>query len=112
MNSSREHQTALIVNQIVMHDMILRESIMKSITIHKVDEQLAKRIEREAEETGTSVSRTVKRLLEEALGMKPCRPGPNREQFEAFFDVWSNDDLERFSSSISDMERVDEEEWR
>jgi hypothetical protein len=26
--------------------------------------------------------------------------------------VWSNDDLERFSSSISDMERVDEEEWR
>ncbi len=100
------------MNQIVMHGMIQIGCNVKSITIHKVDEHLAKRIEREAEETGTSVSRTVKRLLEEALGMKPRRLGPNREQFEAFFDVWSDDDLERFSSSISDMERVDEEEWR
>jgi len=85
---------------------------MKSITIHKVDEHLAKRIEKEAEEAGTSITKTVKRLLEEALGMKPARSGPNREQFEAFFNVWSNDDLESFSASISDMQQVDEEEWR
>ena len=43
------------MNQIVMHYMIQMEPKMKSITIHKVDEHLAKRIEREAEETGTSL---------------------------------------------------------
>jgi hypothetical protein len=40
--------------------------------------------------------RTVKRLLEERLGMKPKPQGHNREQFEAFLGIWSEENLEDF----------------
>lgn len=85
---------------------------MKSITIHNVDDQLAALLQRRAEEAGTSVNRTVKRLIEQALGLKPLPEGSNRREFEAFLGTWSDEELSRFSAATADLERVDDEDWR
>ena len=85
---------------------------MKSITIHGVDEQLAARLKRVAAEEGTSMNRTVKRLLQEALGLKPRPPGHNRDQFEAFLGVWSQSEVEEFGQAVADFESIDEDDWR
>ena len=85
---------------------------MKSITIHGVDDQLAARLKQAAESWGTSMNRTIKRLLEEALGMKPRPPEHNREQFEGFCGVWSSDDLGEFQRATAELERVDDGDWQ
>ena len=85
---------------------------MKSITIHGVDDQLAARLKQAAEAAGTSMNRTIKRLLEEALGLKPRPLGHNREQFEAFHGVWSGEDLEAFRRATAAFEQVHDEDWQ
>jgi len=85
---------------------------MKSITIHGVDDDLAARLKRLAKAEGTSVTRTARRLLEEALGMKPRPRGRHREQFEAFLGVWSEEEAETFRQATGDLEQVHEEDWR
>lgn len=85
---------------------------MKSITIHGVDDQLNARLKREAEVAGMSMNRTVKRLLEQALGMKPRPAGRNRKQFEDFCGVWSQDDLEAFREATQDLGEVHPGDWQ
>jgi hypothetical protein len=92
--------------------MIQNEVKMKSITIHGVEDQLAARLKQTAESWGTSMNRTIKRLLEEALGMKPRPPGHNREQFQAFCGAWSSDDLGEFRRATAELERVDDGDWQ
>jgi hypothetical protein len=92
--------------------MVQSEVEMKSITIHGVDEQLAALLKQEAEKVGTSMNRTVKRLLEEALGLKPRSAGRNREVFKEFLGVWSQDDLAAFNAATADFETIDESDWR
>ncbi len=92
--------------------MIQMEVNVKSITIHGVDDQLAGRLKQMAEAGGKSMNRTIKRLLEEALGMKPKPRGHNREQFEAFSGVWSADDLARFRQATTDLEETHEGDWQ
>ncbi len=85
---------------------------MKSLTIHGVDDQLAARLEQVAGASGASMNRTIKRLLEEALGMKPKPQGHNREQFEAFLGVWTEKNAEEFRAATSDLAAVHEGDWR
>lgn len=84
---------------------------MKSISIHGVDDLLMGRLKREAEAAGTSLNRTVKRLLEEAVGMKPRPKGRHRAEFETFLGVWSEEDLNEFRVATEDLERVDQKDW-
>jgi len=84
---------------------------MKSITIHGVDDHLAGLLKKEAERTATSMNRTVKRLLEEAMGLKPRPEGRNREHFESFLGVWSNGEQAEFRAATADFETVDDEDW-
>ena len=85
---------------------------MKSITIHGVDEQLATRLQRTAQDQRTSVNRVVKRLLEEALGLKPRPAGRNREHFEAFAGLWTEQDLEEFRRATAALSQVDGQDWQ
>jgi hypothetical protein len=85
---------------------------MKSMTIHGVDSQLAARLEQVAASDGTSMNRTIKRLLEEALGMKPKPAEHNREQFEAFLGVWSAKNVQEFEEATAELAVVDDGDWR
>ncbi|MCD6192241.1 MAG: hypothetical protein J7L26_02090, partial [Candidatus Aminicenantes bacterium] len=61
---------------------------MKSITIHGLDEEMAKLIKKRAKQEKTSVNRVVKSLLAKALGLGQNQQD-NREEFLDLFGVWS-----------------------
>ena len=83
---------------------------MKSITIHNLDTDVAKAVEKMATSTGLSQNKTVKLLLRKALGLEK-RPKPNQD-FSAFCGLWSNQEAEAFNKTVSLFERIDEDLWQ
>ena len=79
---------------------------MKSITIHGIDEPLEKLIKSRAREEGLSINKTLKRLLEQSLGVKP-NGGDRRKDFEQFCGIWQKEDLADFTNRTKDMRQVD-----
>lgn len=85
---------------------------MKSITIHGLDDRLSEEIERKAKQDGLSLNKTIKRLLEEALGLSLKRKTDRSSEFAEFLGVWSDEDLTQFEESIRDFETIDSKDWK
>ncbi len=83
---------------------------MKSITIHGIDEQMAKLIRRRAQAQGMSLNKTIKELLGSALGIDNAHIRAKREHFEKFFGVWSKKEAEEIEKSLEVFERIDKED--
>ena len=85
---------------------------MSSITIHKMDDYLAKELKRKAKSEKVSVNAMVKQLLAEALGLKVSKEPPHKSEFAAFSGVWSAADVKEFETKTADMNSVNPEDWR
>ena len=85
---------------------------MKSITIHGIDDPLAELIKSKAQSEGLSINKTVKKLLEESLGVKPRDRGINRSDFEEFCGIWSESELTEFEDKTKDLRNVNYEDWQ
>ena len=88
------------------------EKNIKSITIHGIDDPLAELIKSKARSEGLSVNKTVKKLLEEALGVKPQSKGKFRSEFEEFCGIWSESDLKEFEEKTEELRIIRDEDWR
>ena len=84
---------------------------MKSITIHGLDDPLDGLIREKAKSEGISLNKTIKKMLEESLGVKPKNPEDRKKDFLDLFGIWSEKDAEEFDQSIKDFERIDPEDW-
>jgi hypothetical protein len=85
---------------------------MKSITIHNIDEPLAELIKSRAQSEGLSINKTVKKLLEESLGVKPRDKAKNLSDFEEFCGIWSKFELAEFEDATDDLRKVNHEDWK
>ena len=85
---------------------------MKSITIHKIDGPLSELIKSKARSEGLSINKTVKKILEESLGVKPRSGGAFRRDFEEFYSIWSDTELAEFNERIGDLNKIDPEDWQ
>ena len=85
---------------------------MKAITIHNLDDVLAGQLRKKAETEGESLNGIVKRILAEAMGMKPPTAGRHRRDFEAFSGAWSQRDAMEFERHTAEFENVDAEDWK
>jgi hypothetical protein len=79
---------------------------MKSITIHGIDDPLAELIKSKAQSEGLSINKTVKKLLEESLGVKPRKKGINRSDFEEFCGIWTDSELAEFEDHTKDLRKI------
>ena len=59
-----------------------------------------------------SINKTVKKLLEEALGVKPQERGKYREDFEEFCGIWNESDLNEFEEKIKGFRTIHDEDWQ
>ena len=87
---------------------------MKSLTIHGLDEQLEKLLKDKAKANGTSLNKTIKGLLEEALGIRvkfTSKP-VHREYFSKFCGIWTESDLDEFKKVSKDLREIDAEDWQ
>ena len=66
----------------------------------------AELIKSRARSEGLSINKTVKKLLEESLGVKPRIKGINRCYFEEFCGIWSDSELAKFEENTKDLKNI------
>jgi len=85
---------------------------MKSITIHGLDDVVARLIEARARSDGRSLNQTLKALIEESLGVRPRDAVRHARDFEEFLGVWSKAEVAAFGDATEDFRRIEDGEWR
>ena len=85
---------------------------MKSITIHSLDDAVDALIREKARAEGTSLNKTIKKLLEEALGIRPKKHSGHRQDFMDLFGSWTKADAHVFAEEIKDLRSVDLKDWQ
>ena len=85
---------------------------MKSITIHGIDEPLAVLIKSKALSEGLSINKTIKKVLEEAFGVRPRSKDTNRGEFEELCGLWSGSELIEFEQKTQDLRTIDLDDWQ
>ena len=85
---------------------------MKSITIHGIDDPVFTLLKNKASNDGVSLNKTIKKLLDQSLGIKSGQNEPHRGEFDDLCGKWSNEEKSIFDSSIADFEKIDPAEWR
>jgi len=83
---------------------------MRSITIHNIEPELSSRIEKQSHENGTSLNKTIKSLLLEAVGLS-AKGGARLDEFSDLSGVWSRKEANQFMAAISECGKVDKEDW-
>jgi plasmid stability protein len=84
---------------------------MKSITIHGLDDTLDKRIRETAKRKGISLNKTIKKLLEKALGINQEKQKDHRGDYMDLFGTWSEEELKEFNNATSDSRKIDRGDW-
>ena len=84
---------------------------MSSFTVHDLDPLVARLLKERAKTQGASINRTIKRILEEALGVRPSSQS-HRKHFEKLSGKWSKAEARAFEREIADMDVVDPADWR
>jgi hypothetical protein len=83
---------------------------MKSITIYKLDDQVADKLEQLSKEMGVSQNKIIKKLLYQALNMD-IEPTPKRD-LSCVMGSWSKSEFDEFESSRSVFKEIDEDLWK
>jgi len=87
------------------------EDDMKSITIHGLDDPLDTLIRQRAKKNKTSLNKTIKQLLAEALGLKQDDQDNNNKDFQDLSGVWTKKEAIEFIKNTEDFEKIDEADW-
>ncbi len=85
---------------------------MKSITIHDLGEELDRLIREKSRQDQTSLNKTIKHLLAQALGLSVNETQKRRKEFLDLCGVWAESDQLEFEEAIQDFETVNEIDWR
>lgn len=83
---------------------------MKSITIHKIDDETEKRLTELAAKEGVSLNRLIKSVLRESLGIEG-KSRNNESDFAEFCGIWSEEDFEEFKQKVAPLEEINEQDW-
>jgi hypothetical protein len=85
---------------------------MKAITLRQIPTELAEIIEREAQATGTSLNKTVLRLLEKATGVSGRGRRPGRfHDLDELAGSWSAKQAREFDRHLGDQRQLDPDIW-
>ena len=86
--------------------------IMKSITIHKIDEDINKKLNELARNKKMSLNKTVKYLLRKALNLESNSKEFRKKKLSEFLGVWNKNDLNTFKKATAEFEKISEEDWK
>jgi hypothetical protein len=84
---------------------------MKSITIHKLDDLLAEKIEALAKENGASLNTTIKLLLRRSLQIETGPDASSKSGYRQFLGKWNESEANEFDAAVEDFSTIDETDW-
>ena len=85
-----------------------KTATMNAITLHALDEPLAKRLRITAEREGKSLNQTAKGLLAAALGLASAPRRRVRNGLGRFCGTLADEDANRIRATLRDFDRIDE----
>ena len=86
---------------------------MKAITVRDIPRGVAEILRRRARQKGTSMSRTVIQVLEEATGAAPRKKEESRHHdLDDLAGSWSADEAAEFDAALAEQRAVDPEMWK
>jgi len=85
---------------------------MSQITIRGLDEEVEKRIRKEAKQKGKSLSKVLLDMLYERTGSKKEKQNPRGESLRKLAGGWSRKEADRFLESIKSCEQIDKGMWK
>lgn len=81
------------------------------LTLRNLPPHLASAIRRRAHERGTSLTRAVISLLEDALGAKQDM-GPRYHDLDDLAGSWAREEAAVFEEALRDQRGIDKDVWR
>ena len=85
---------------------------MKAITLRQIPTALAEIIEREAAAAGTSLNKTVLRLLEKATGLSGKGRRPRQfHDLDELAGSWTTKQAREFDRHLGDQRQIDPDLW-
>ena len=85
--------------------------IMKSITIHNLDDTLESLIKEKAKQNGLSLNRTIKMLLKKSFGLGTEVKEDHKNDFIDFSGKWSAKDEKEFNNNTKDLSKINSGDW-
>lgn len=83
---------------------------MKSITIHKIDDQTEKLLVERAKKEGISLNKLIKNLLRQSLGVED-KVINHKDDFQEYLGAWSKKDFNEFAENSSVFSDIHEKDW-
>jgi hypothetical protein len=77
-----------------------------------MDNEVEKRIRKEAKQKNKSLSKVVLDMLYERIGRKGEKQNPQGESLRKLAGGWNRKEADRFLESIKSCEQIDEEMWK
>ena len=84
---------------------------MKSITIHKLDDQVSRLLEERAKRQNMSLNQVIKGILRSALGLNEQTLPDYQGEFEDLFGTWSDEEAAAFEARVAELDVIDASEW-
>jgi plasmid stability protein len=86
---------------------------MKVVTLRNLSPELTRIIRRKAAEQGTSITKAVKGLLEEATGIRHTKQRQALyHDLDALAGTWTSEDAAAFEENLGRLRKVDPELWK
>lgn len=78
---------------------------MSSITIHNIDSKLDDFIRKKASDSGNSLNKTIKKILQARIYPLEIR---KKKRLDRFFGIWTKNEAKKFDKVINEeFEKVD-----
>jgi plasmid stability protein len=86
---------------------------VKVITLRKLPHEVARVVQRRAKEHGTSISKAVVGLLEEAVGSRrPAGAARLYHDLDSLAGSWTAEEAEAFDQALREQRPIDPELWQ
>jgi hypothetical protein len=84
---------------------------MKTMTLRKIDDDLAGELQRIAEQNDISMNTAVIHLLRAKVGLAKPRFHELHHDLDHLAGTWTKEDAEAFDEAVSGLSRTDEDMW-
>ena len=88
--------------------------MLKQLTLRGFEEEVAREVERVAQEEGVSLNQSVQRILRRGIGQSRDSDdlGVVGASLDDLFGTWSPEEADEFDRAVADFEVIDESMWR
>lgn len=85
---------------------------MKTLTLRGIDDELARGLERLAQQGRESMNGVILHLLRDKLGLSKPKFREIHHDLDDLAGTWTDEEAREFDVVVSEFSRIDEELWR